>query len=108
MFTLSQRFVPAVDIREDGDNVQIKAELPGIEKKDIAIEYQDGILTVSGEKVRETTESAYSEIESGSFLRRFRVGDVNFDKSTADYVNGVLQISLPKTESQKAKRLLLK
>jgi HSP20 family protein len=101
-----------VEVTSDEKNVYIKIELPGIDKKDIKIEYQDNTLSISGEKKVEKKETenkySYSEINTGSFRRNINVGDINFEKGKADYINGVLSISLPKSAPQETKTLLIK
>jgi HSP20 family protein len=104
-------FVPSVDVVEDSDQIHIKMELPGLKKEDIQVEYADNVLSVSGEKKLDTKQEenniVYREIEAGQFLRRFSVKDIDFEKSKADFKDGVLILHLPKSETQKPKKLLL-
>lgn len=96
----------------DENNVYITAEIPGVAKEDIQIEYNDGVVTISGEKKSEVKEEKkdffYTEISYGSFSRRIQVGDIDFDKSTAGYENGLLKVTLPKSEAKKPKKLAVK
>ena len=102
-------------MRSNQDEVIVTADLPGLNKKDINIEYKDSVLTISGEKVierdkeeRDKEERYYSERRSGKFSRSFEVGDINFEQSKASYENGVLSVVLPKSEEQKPKYLSIK
>jgi len=101
---------PAVDMYEDDDKIVIKAELPGIDKKDISVDVKDRVLTLSGERNydHEVKEENYyrREIASGKFKRAFNLpADVDADKIKADFKEGVLKVEMPKPEAQKAKRI---
>ena len=104
------QYAPSLDLQSTDNEVIVTADLPGLNKKDINIEYKDSILTISGEKVIEKNDDVthYSERRSGKFSRSFEVGDINFDQSKASYDNGVLKVVLPKSEEQKAKYLPIK
>lgn len=101
---------PVVDVAETDKGYEVVAELPGMEQKDINVELKDDVLTVSGEKTeeREEKEKSYhlSERRFGSFRRTFRLpSEVDQDKITADFKDGVLTIGLPKTtKAQKPSR----
>jgi HSP20 family protein len=93
---------PAVDVVEDDKSYQITAELPGLGEKDIEVQYSDGVLTLKGEKREEKEEKKtdyyVSERRYGSFRRAFQVpDDVDADKIEANFKNGVLTLSLPKS-----------
>ncbi|GAQ95769.1 HSP20 family protein [Thermodesulfovibrio aggregans] len=99
---------PAVDIYEEGDDLVVKAELPGINKEDIEVKITDDYITISGEKKREekVEKKDYYRYERsyGSFSRTFRLPvDVQTDKAKAKFENGVLEIRIPKTEEAKKK-----
>ena len=96
-----------IEFQQSNDHVIIKAELPGVDKKDLTIEYydQDLILTGSKEEVKES--NVYSERLSGNFKRVIEVGEIDFEKSKADFNNGILTITLPKAEKAKAKTLTI-
>ncbi len=103
----------AVDVRFDvtdtDDAIEITAELPGIDEKDVELSVADGVLTVKGEKKseKETKERDYylSERRYGSFSRAMRVPDsVDQDKVKASFDNGVLSIVLPKRAEAKVKK----
>jgi HSP20 family protein len=106
----SWAFVPRVDIVEDKDNMTITAEIPGMEKDDIKIFIEDGVLTISGEKKTsiENNEVNFirSELCQGSFSRSFTLPEhLDVEKITADYKNGMLTLVLPKTEKSKPKEI---
>ena len=101
---------PAVDIYEDGDDVVVKAEIPGMKKEDIDVTITDNSLTISGEKKQEeeVKEKDYHRIERsyGSFSRSFRLPDnVKAGKAKASFKDGVLEIRLPKTKESKQKKI---
>ena len=101
---------PAVDISEDKEAVKIKAELPGMTEKDIDLTYDNEIVTIKGEKREEHEEakkdSYYSECSYGSFERNIAVGgNVDWEKSTANYKNGVLNVTIPRKEEAKPKKI---
>ncbi len=106
-------FVPRVNIHETKDDVRLTFELPGMEKKDIKVTMDDGTLTVSGtrELKREVKEDDYvrSEISSGAFCRSFTLPEtVNHEKISADYKNGMLEVTMPKLEEVKPKQIEVK
>jgi HSP20 family protein len=97
---------PALDLYEEKDEVVAKAELPGIEKKDIQVNISDHHLTIKGEKKKEeeTKEKNFhrSERSYGSFCRSIELPtDVEPDKAKASFKDGVLEIHIPKTEEAK-------
>ncbi len=101
---------PAVDIYETKDNVVLKAELPGLEKKDFSIEIKDNMLTLKGERKfeKETKEENYYRMERayGSFMRSFNLpASVDKDKVKAKFKDGILEVTVPKTEAAKPKQI---
>jgi len=101
-------FSPKIDISENGDSIEIAAELPGLDEKDIQISLKDDVLTIKGEKKHEEEkkEKEYYRVERsfGSFERSIRVPqEINADKIKASFKKGVLNISLPKSEKAKEK-----
>jgi HSP20 family protein len=101
---------PALDVYEDKDNIIVKADLPGLTKDDIEISLQDNVLTLRGEKKRdsEVKEENYYRLERsyGTFNRSFELPtSVDASKIEATFKNGVLQITLPKTEEAKPKKI---
>lgn len=99
---------PAVDIYEEGDDLVVKAELPGIDKENIEVKVTDDYITISGEKKKEekVEKKDYYRYERsyGSFSRTFRLPvDVQTDKAKAKFDKGILEIRIPKTEEAKTK-----
>lgn len=106
--SLTRPFVPALDVSENDEEYVVKAELPGIDPKQIDVNLRGNVLTIKGEKREEKEEKGerFSRIERayGSFSRTLRLpGDVQEDKVEARYKDGVLNLKLPKTEGAKAK-----
>jgi len=106
-------FVPRIDITEDKNQMVLKAELPGMNKEDIKVVFEDGVLTISGEKMNkvesEDTTQVWSEMCSGAFSRSLTLPDyVEPDKIKADYSNGLLVLTLPKAEKAKPKEIEVK
>jgi len=101
---------PTVDIYDNDKHIVIKAELPGIDKKDIVIDVKDGVLTLKGERSfdNEIKEEKYycRERMFGKFERVFRLpADVDPEKISADYKDGILKIDIPKPEEQQPKKI---
>jgi HSP20 family protein len=101
---------PVVDIYDNDENIVIKAELPGIEKKDISIDVKDGLLTLKGERSHDNeikNDKYYRRERSfGRFERTFHLPvDVDPEKISADYKDGILKIDIPKPEEQKPKQI---
>ena len=94
---------PAMDLHQDDKQVEITAELPGVKEEDIDITIDDGVLTLRGEKksTREDKESGYRERSYGSFERRLTLpSNIDEDNCSADFKDGVLTITLPKSEDK--------
>ena len=101
---------PSVDIFENDDAIVVKAELPGMNAKDIDVRLEDNVLTLKGERhfEKETKEENYHRVEReyGSFSRSFALPTaVNGDKVTAEYKDGILKLVLPKKEETKPKSI---
>lgn len=101
---------PTVDIYDNDENIVITAELPGIDKTDIVIDVKDGVLTLRGERSFDNgvQEEKYycRERTIGKFQRVFRLpADVDPEKISADYKDGILKINIPKPEEQKPKKI---
>jgi HSP20 family protein len=105
----SGTWAPAVDVAEDAERIHVKVEVPGMEEKDLKINYEDGLLTVSGERQFERRDDRnYHRIERayGSFVRTFNLPrSVDASKIVANYRNGVLEIEIPKKEEAKPKQI---
>jgi HSP20 family protein len=108
-----REWLPSVDVSETKNDLVIKAELPGLDPKDIDISMNNGYLTIKGEKKNEKEEKDenYHLIERsyGSFTRSVRLPrEVQSDKITASFKNGILKITLPKSEEAKKKEIKIK
>lgn len=96
--------LPALDIVEHDKKYVITAEMPGMEKEDINVSYDNGVITISGEKKEETEEKQEGklirqELSYGKYLRQFSLGqEVDENAITANYKNGVLTLTVPKAE----------
>ncbi|GBD02705.1 Spore protein SP21 [bacterium HR18] len=103
-------WVPRADLAETEDAYLIHLDLPGMNKEELSITYQDGTLAVSGERKTETKEEKANfvrlERSYGRFYRSFTLPKAVDDKRIeAKYENGVLTIRLPKAEASKARRI---
>ncbi|MEL7832604.1 Hsp20/alpha crystallin family protein [Fodinibius sp. Rm-B-1B1-1] len=103
-------FVPSIDISETDDQFQISAELPGMNKDNIDISLENGRLAISGERSfkNEENNKKYHRVETkyGSFERSFQLPDnVDEDSISATYENGLLNITIQKSESKVKKQI---
>ena len=106
-------WVPTVDISETDGAYQIKAELPEVKKDDVKVTLEDGILTIQGERRREKEEKTtkYHRVERsyGSFVRSFSLPDqVDEGGVKAEYKEGVLNLTIPKSEKAKPRAIEVK
>jgi HSP20 family protein len=106
-------WTPAFDVSETDHELLVKAEVPGMDKKDINITVSDGMLTIKGEKKQEKKEENehYHCVEThyGVFSRTMKLPtEVKADKVDATYKDGVLNITLPKTEAIEPKKIEIK
>jgi HSP20 family protein len=103
-------WAPAVDLYEDKDRFTVKAELPGLKREDIEVALNDGTLVISGERKVEAkvedTETHRVERFFGRFQRSILLpASVQADKIAAQYKDGVLTVTLPKSEEAKPKTI---
>ncbi|PYM13233.1 MAG: heat-shock protein Hsp20, partial [Verrucomicrobia bacterium] len=103
-------WTPALDVYEDKDNLIVKAELPGMKREEIDISFHDGTLTITGERKyeekNEDAETYRAERFFGKFHRTLALPKpVQSDKATATYKDGILTVTLPKTEEAKPKQI---
>lgn len=103
---------PSVDIFEEGEDMVVKAELPGIAKEDLHVTMTENTLTITGEKKKEekVEKKDFHRIERsyGSFTRNFRLPDnVSGEKAKASFKDGVLEVRLPKTKATKEKKIAI-
>ena len=97
----SADWMPAVDIIEEQDRFVVRADLPGVAAEDIDVQMDDGVLTVSGQRHRESTDETDGvrryERRTGQFVRRFTLPDTaDAERITARSANGTLEIAIPK------------
>ena len=103
-------WAPAVDIYETENELVVKADLPDVDPQDLDIRVENNVLTIRGERKfeKQVHEDNYLRIERayGSFSRSFSLASsVNSDAIKADYHDGVLTLSVPKTEEAKPKQI---
>ena len=111
-FTLTE-WTPPVDIAEDDKEYTIKAELPGVNKEDVKVTVEGGVLSITGERKSEKEEKdkKYHRIERtyGSFIRNFTLPEGTAgEKINAEFKDGVLKLHLPKDEKAKPKTVDMK
>jgi len=109
--TTSASWSPAVDVHEEASQFTVRADLPGVEPKDIQITADKGVLTIRGERHLEKREpqqvgfERYERVE-GAFLRRFTLPDtVRADDIRARHTNGVLEVVIPKQPAAEPRRV---
>lgn len=102
---------PAIDVDQNDKQIEITAELPGVKEEDIDLSVEDGMLTLCGEKKseRRDEEGGYSERSYGRFERRITLpADIDQEHCSADFRDGVLRITIPRTEAkQRGRRIPL-
>jgi|ERR1051325_3058287 HSP20 family protein len=103
-------WTPALDVYEDKDNVFVRAELPGMKREDIEVSLHEGTLSLSGERKSEEQYKDAEVYRAERFFGRFQrtvtlPTPVAADKVKAQYKDGILTISLPKTEEAKPKHI---
>ena len=103
-------WTPALDVYEEKDSFVVKSELPGMRKEDIEVSFHDGSLSISGERKSESKHEDAEVYRAERYFGRFQrsvslPATVNPDKVKAAYKDGVLTITLPKTEEAKPKRI---
>jgi len=107
----SRPWSPAVDISETENELVLKADIPDVDPKNVAIQLENGTLTLKGERRFEEQKNGHKgfhriERSYGSFVRAFSLPDtVEGEKVRADYKNGVLTVTLPKKEVAKPKTI---
>lgn len=106
----SRIWSPQVDVYEDADAIVIKTDLPGMNLEDIDIEMNNDTLTIKGERKfeDETSRDRYVRVERqyGAFQRSFTIGvAIEADKIKAVYKNGILELTLPKAEVTKPRKV---
>ncbi|MCH7745348.1 MAG: Hsp20/alpha crystallin family protein [Chloroflexi bacterium] len=109
----TSRWAVPLDVIQDGDNIVVRASMPGVKADDISVTIENEVLTIKGktESEGEVKDGNYlmRERRSGTFHRALRLPDtIDVDNADTSYENGVVSIIFPKVESKKAKRLELK
>jgi HSP20 family protein len=107
------RVLPALDIRENNQHYAVTVELPGVRKEDVQVELENGTLTIRGEKTSEREEKKeqcrYTERSYGSFSRSFSLpSDADADRLEASFKDGVLSLTIPRTEQTKPRAIAIK
>lgn len=100
--------IPSIDVYEEKDDVIVKAELPGMKKENLSVDFTDGAVIISGEKKQEekVEQKNYYMVERsyGSFTRTVGMpAGVQGEKAKATFKDGILEIRVPKTEEAKKK-----
>ena len=103
-------WLPVVDVHEEAERFVVRADLPGVEPKDVEITAENGVLTIRGHRNAEKRENAkgYERVErvSGTFLRRFTLPEgAESADIKAKQANGVLEITIPKAPQVQPKRI---
>jgi len=106
----TQRWLPAMDLVEAEDHYLLKADLPGLTEEEVSIEFADGTLTIAGERKAEyeRKEKGFVRLERsfGKFSRSLTLPDgINADAITTVFHNGVLEVTIPKPEERKPRRI---
>jgi HSP20 family protein len=106
----ARRWLPATDLIESETHYVLRADLPGVSEDDISVELNHDVLTISGERTTEQQErkGGYHRVErvSGSFRRSLRLPEgVDAEAITANFDRGVLEVSVPKPEQPKPRRV---
>lgn len=108
--TAGRRWVPAMDLIEVADHYVLRADLPGLSHEDVKIEVEDTVLTLSGERARDPREGhdGFFRLErpTGAFSRTLTLPQgVDADAISATFADGVLEVSIPKPEQAKPRRI---
>ena len=104
---------PKVNVYEYDDKVDIVAEIPGLDKKQLTVEVEEGVLTIAGDKhgsfEDEGAKVLRRELKQSSFKRSFELGELlDGDNIAANFKDGILSISIPKSEPEKPKKTYIK
>ena len=107
---VARRWTPALDVVETDEHYVLRADLPGLSESDVKIELEENVLTISGERKAEHQErkGGYYRVErsSGSFSRSLTLPEgVDADGIKAGFDNGVLEVSIPKPEQHKPRKV---
>lgn len=109
--TASDGLIPALDVVERENEFIVKAEMPGVKKDEIEVSLENGVLTIGAETQSETVEKdgdrvIRQERRYGKYVRSLRIGkEIDEKKIKAAYKDGVLELTLPKAETAKPKKI---
>ena len=110
--SFNQGAYPKVNVYEYDDKIGIVAEIPGLDKKNVSVDVEDSILTISGDKhglEDDGGKCITRELKQSSFKRSFNLGDhLDGDGVSANFKDGMLSISIPKKEPEKPKKNFVK
>lgn len=103
-------WIPAVDIYEEKDRFVVRADLPGVDRKDVEVTAEEGVLTIRGERraAQRTEAEGFERLErvTGNFIRRFTLPETaQQDAIKAKQVDGVLEITIPKQPKAEPRRI---
>ena len=112
LFDRTQTFMPIVDVHETEKEIRVTAELPGLDGKDLEVSLLEGALYIKGEKREEHEEEKGDvyrcERQYGEFQRMIQLpAEVDADKINASFKNGVLKVTLPKSEDARSNRRVI-
>ena len=107
-----RHWAPAIDLLERDDSLVLKADLPGMSEDDVQIEVRDNVLKIAGERQaeHEAKENGYYRVERafGRFSRSLQLPDgVDADRIAASFDKGVLEVTIPKPEQRKPRRIAI-
>jgi len=107
---VTSNWTPAVDIKEETERFVLKADIPGVDPKEIEVTMDNGVLTIKGERKHESEQEAngYKRVERsyGTFYRRFSLPDsADAERITAAGKDGVLEVSIPKLEKVQPRKI---
>ena len=106
---VSGTWIPPVDVAETQDRIIVRAEVPGMRQEDISIEFENGLLTIRGDRKLEKSEGVtWHRVERiyGNFSRSFTLPrSVDPEKIAASYRDGILEVEVPKREEAKPKHI---
>jgi len=108
---LDSDWVPAVDVHEDDKGIYVKADIPGMDEKNLEVNIQNNVLTIKGEKNEEWHNTnnrrvVMSERRYGSFQRSIRLPEgINADRIKAEFKNGVLNVEIPREHAEPSKKI---
>jgi HSP20 family protein len=106
------RWIPPMDLVEDDEHFVVRADLPGVQEKDVNVELEDNVLTISGERKSDTEQrkEGYYRIERayGAFSRSLTLPEgIDAEGIKASFANGVLEVRIPKPEERKPRKVAI-